>query len=407
MAKQVFSRADAEALDHSDPLAPCRAKFQLPEGSTYLVGHSLGPATRSALQRVQDTATDAWATGLVGSWNAAGWFHLAEHVGGRIGRLIGARSGEVMVCDSVSVNLFKLAAAALPLAGKARIMVEASEFPTDQYIAEALSGLAGVEFVRLAEGDGLEALRGGGVLLKSAVNFRTSGRVDMAEHELAADAGGGIVIWDLSHATGVLALDMHACGAKLAVGCTYKYLNGGPGAPAFVFAHRDIVNGLDSPLPGWMGHAEPFAFHADYAPKPDAVRFASGTPAILSLAALDGALDVFDGVHLEDVEHKAGQLGDMCVAVARAAGIKVSSPLNAPERGGHVSLRLDAGYPIVQALAAQGVMADFRTPDTIRFGCSPMFLSYIQMWDAMQSLTELLQSGDWDQPQFHKRALVT
>ena len=400
------SRAEAEALDATDPLALCRDAFALPEGVTYLVGHSLGPATIGALRNLRAASEGAWVNDRVGAWNSAEWIHLSEHVGNRLARLVGAKAGEVVVCDSVSINLFKLAASALPLARTRRLVVEEDEFPTDQYILDGLSGLTGVDLVRAAPGKGISQLEGG-VLVKSLVNYRSSQLADMAADEASAQSGGGVIIWDLSHATGVLDVKLSAASARFATGCTYKYLNGGPGAPAFVYARADVADRLETPLPGWMGHSAPFEFTSAYAPKTGTARFASGTPPILSLAALNGALDVFDGVSMVEVQSKARALGQMCLMMAEGMGLDIASPLDPASRGGHVSVCHPDGYPLARALADWGIEADFRTPHTIRFGLSPLFLGYAEIWDAMSELAEIIETHSWDTEAYREKAIVT
>lgn len=400
------SRDEAEDLDRRDPLAGAAERFDLPEGTTYLVGHSLGPPSRAAAARLA-AAQAAWSKDLVRSWNSAGWIDLAGRTGARIAALIGAGKDEVILADSVSVNLFKLAGAALPLARRYLLFVEADEFPTDQYILAGLGALSGAEARLLQPGETQTALSAGGVFIRSLVNYRTGEVADMAAYEAEARRHGALIIWDLSHATGILDLRLGASGALLATGCTYKYLNGGPGAPAFVYAASAIAPKLTSPLPGWMGHAAPFAFDGAYRPKDGAARFASGTPPILSLAALDGALEVFDGLALTELQTKARRLGAVAIARAAGLGITVGSPRDDLIRGGHVSLRISEGYPVVQALAARAVLADFRAPDTVRLGFSPLFLRYTQVWEAMDVLADILRTRSWDQPHFHARAAVT
>lgn len=403
-----FSQAlsSAQALDRADTLAGRRALFSLPEGCLYLVGHSLGPPPTSALERIA-AAQKAWQRDLVRSWNSAGWIDLAERVGSRIAPLIGVDADEVIIADSVSVNLFKLAAAALPLARRKLIMVEEDEFPTDQYIAEEMARQLGSEFQRLAAGSAFDALKLGGVLIRSAVNYRSSEIADIKTFEAEADKHGTLIVWDLSHATGVMDLSLKSSGARLAAGCTYKYLNGGPGSPAFVYVERSLASRLASPLPGWMGHDSPFRFSPHYTPRTGTARFASGTPPILSLAALDGALDAFEDVSPATLCAKARLLGDIVIAQAEAAGLEVMTPHASARRGGHVSIRIKEGYPVVQAMAAKGIMADFRAPDTVRLGLSPLFLSHEDVARAMAHLCEILQSRSWDRPEFHARARVT
>jgi kynureninase len=400
------SRTEALQCDAADPLAERPGLFDLPEGVTYLVGHSLGPPPRGAQEKLAAAQAD-WAEDLVRSWNTAGWIDLAERTGDRLAALIGAQPGEVIVADSVSVNLFKLAAAALPHAHAYALFVEEDEFPTDQYIAAGLGGLSGAQVRLLSSGGSFEALKAGGVVIKSVVNYRSAEVADIAAHEREAKRHGARIIWDLSHATGVLDLKLGADGAELAAGCTYKYLNGGPGAPAFVYVSNALSGRLANPLPGWMGHAAPFAFDGKYVPRDGVARFASGTPPILSLAALSGALEALEGVDLAQLQAKARALGALAIARAQSMGLDVLCPLEDARRGGHVSIRITEGYPVVQALAARGVMADFRAPDTVRFGVSPLFLTYAGVWDAMDALADILASKSWDQPQFHARAKVT
>lgn len=399
-------REDALEMDERDPLASARGQFGIDGGIIYLVGHSLGPQPLEARRKAQ-AALDAWEHQLVRGWNSAGWIDLSERTGERIAGLTGARPGSVIVTDNVSVNLFKLGAAALSLARRPLLVIEEDEFPTDLYIASQLGRLQRIEVRRAPPGEGIAALKDGGALIKSAVNYRSSEVADMATHEAEAHRHGAMIVWDLSHATGVRSLALESQGAQLATGCTYKYLNGGPGAPAFVYVAEEICGKVTSPLPGWMGHEAPFAFEAAYTPRKGAARFASGTPPILSLAALDGALEVIAGYGMPCLQAKAARLGALAIRRTRALGLEVLSPGEDPRRGGHVSVRINEGYAVVQALAARGVLADFRAPDTVRFGFSPLFLSYVQAWDAMDTLADILGARSWDQPQYHERAKVT
>lgn len=403
------TRADCEALDRSDPLGARRAAFSLPDGVIYLDGHSLGPATYAALQRVDQTAREEWANGLIRSWNSAGWIDLPRTVGAKLARLIGARPEEVIVTDSVSINLFKLASAALPHAARLAIIVEDSEFPTDQYIAEGLAASGAADFIRAGEDQGADALAqlGGGVLIKSVVNYRTARIADIRALEQHAAAHGGVIVWDLSHATGVIDLALNASGARLATGCTYKFLNGGPGAPAFIYARADMAVQLHSPITGWFGHADPFAFTSSYTPREGVARFATGTPGVLSLSALDAALEAFSGVYAAALTRKAQQLGDLVTARVHQLGLETISPTDSAQRGGHVSVRHLHGYAIVQALIARGVIPDFRAPDAIRFGVAPLYIRFTDIWDAMDHLADILATRDWDQPRFHQRNTVT
>lgn len=407
-AKIPTTREQCDALDRADPLAAVREAFALPEGVIYLDGHSLGPATHAALKRVQTAARDEWAHALIRSWNDAGWFELPRTVGAKLARLVGAQVDEVIVTDSVSVNLFKLATAALPLARGRVVIVEDSEFPTDQYVAEGIAGLTGAELMRVGVGEGSGVLaRTGGVLIKSVVNYRTSLVEDVAATEAIAAEAGGVIVWDLSHATGVLDLQLNVHGAKLATGCTYKFVNGGPGAPSFVYARGDVAARMQSPVSGWFGHAAPFAFDAGYRPLEGVGRFAAGTPGVLSLSALDASLAAFDGVAMSDVAAKARALGDLVVARTAALGLESISPADSRARGGHVSVRHAEGYAVTQALIARGIIPDFRAPDAIRFGVAPLYVRFVDVWDAMDQLGDILATRAWDRPEFMRRAAVT
>lgn len=402
------TREECEALDRDDPLSAVRAKFALPDGVIYLDGHSLGPATHAALERAQAAAHDEWARGLIRSWNDAGWFELPRKVGTKLARLVGARPDEVIVTDSVSVNLFKLATAALSLARERVVIVEDSEFPTDQFIAEGISGLTGAKLIRAESGEAEQALaRTGGVLIKSVVNYRTSLVENIAATEIVASKSGGLIVWDMSHATGVLDLQLNAHGAKLATGCTYKFLNGGPGAPGFVYARADVASQMRSPIAGWFGHAAPFAFDSTYRPLHGVGRFAAGTPSVLSLSALDAALNAFDGVSMRALAAKARALGDLVEMRTAALGLESISPADSMKRGGHVSVRHAEGYAVTQALIARGIIPDFRTPDAIRFGVAPLYVRFVDIWDAMDALADILATRAWDQPEFIYRNAVT
>ena len=395
-------REDAEALDRADPLSRFRGEFDLPEGVIYLDGNSLGPPPRSALARLRQCAEEAWGRGLIRSWNEAGWIDLPRRAGAKIARLIGADADAVIVCDSVSANIFKIAAALIGRRPGALLAVAADEFPTDQYVLEGLSKLAGAELQRIG---GREAPPAGAVIVKSLVHYKTAAVADMAEAERAAAAAGAEIIWDLSHATGAVVIDAGARGARFAVGCGYKYLNGGPGAPAFIFVRGDEAATLRQPLSGWMGAKSPFDFSSVYEPAAGVRRFATGTPPILSLAALDASLDLFENVDLHAVEAKTRALGDHFLAAGMEAGL--APVVVGGRRGGHVAFRHADAYAIVQALIARGVIGDFRAPDFARFGFSPLYLSYTDVWRAGEILKDVMARETWRDPIFARRSIVT
>ncbi len=410
MPANSFPTSLEEAIsdDKADPLADVRSAFFLPDEIIYLVGHSLGPATNRSLAALRDTADTEWRSGLVSSWNAAEWIDMPRILGAQIAKLIGASSDDVIVCDSVSVNLFKLVGALLRARrSDARIIVEAGEFPTDQYILEGLARQVGSQLIRVARGSGASALENGDILVRSLVDYRTAEVADVRQMEMDAERNGGTIVWDLSHATGVLDLKLADEGARFAVGCTYKYLNGGPGAPAFIYVRDDAVADLQTPLAGWLGHADPFAFTEHYEAAEGVQRFVAGTPPILSMAALKGALHAFDGVKLSDVEAKSRRLGNMCLSVFSRLGLQSPSPPISKRRGGHVSLIHDHGYAVSRALAKSGIKTDFRTPDTIRLGLSPLFLSYVDVWRALETLAEILETKRYLDTEFSVRLRVT
>jgi len=402
------SLSDALAADAADPLSAVRDQFDLKPGLVYLDGNSLGPPPKSALARLEETAHHAWKRDLIASWNTAGWIDWPKRCGDRIARLIGAATGSVLVCDSVSVNIFKLAGALMLRSGRTGLAVEAGEFPTDGYILQGLARLSGGALHRVAPGTSADALpQGTGVLVRSAVHYKTGAKVDIAAQERAAAEAGVEIIWDLSHAAGLIDLKLAEQGASYAVGCGYKYLNGGPGAPAFLHVRPERLEGLEQPVSGWMGHAQPFAFSDAYEGAAGIERFAAGTPPILAVAALDGALDVFDGLDMARLEAKARALGDLFLSRAAELGLDSVSPGVGEPRGGHVSLRHPEGYAIIQALIARGVVGDFRSPDLMRFGFSPLILSYAQVFDAAAALVEVVRAGAYQDPAFQRRAAVT
>jgi kynureninase len=396
---------EARALDASDPLRAYAAQFDLPDGVIYLDGNSLGAPPRAALARLQQAANKEWRDGLIRSWNGfesgKGWIDLPKRAGAKIAKLIGARPDEVIVCDSVSVNLFKLAAALIAKRPDADLCVDAGEFPTDQYVLEGVARMTGAPLIRLT---GREMPQNA-LLVRSLVHYKSAEILDMAATERRAATQGCDIIWDLSHATGLAAVDVAAAGAQFAVGCGYKFLNGGPGAPAFIYVAEKEAHKLDQPISGWMGHASPFEFRSKYEPASGVARFLAGTPPILSLSALDAALDLFDGIDMRLVESKARALGDLFIERSRNLGLAaVPSP---ERRGGHVCLVAQNGYQIMLALIARGVIGDFRAPNLMRFGFSPLYLSYSDVIRAAEILADVIATEDWKRPEYAQRSKVT
>ncbi len=431
-----LTRDACEARDRADGLAPLRALFALDaadaRGDIYLDGNSLGPLPRATAARVQQVVEQEWGDGLIRSWNTAGWITLPQHIGDKLARLVGVDAGELVVADSTSVNLYKVLAAAMTLAtadapGRRVILSERTNFPTDLYIADTAARERGYS-LRLVDADALPNAIGGdtAVVMLTHVNYRTGRMHDMAAVTRAAHAAGALVVWDLAHSAGAVPVTLYGDGfegsaADFAVGCGYKYLNGGPGAPAFVWAHpvhtrRMDAEGWRQPLAGWLGHAAPFAFTTDYQPGAGITRFICGTPPMVSLAALECGVDTLLAAEtaggMAAVRAKSVELTDLFIQLvdARCAGFGLSlvTPRDSALRGSQVSVAHDTGgYAMMQALIARGVVGDFRAPDILRFGFTPLYTRFVDVWDAVDRLTQVLHSGEWREARFTARAAVT
>lgn len=405
----VTSQQAAAALDANDPLAPMRERFTLPGDVIYLDGNSLGPLTTEAAARLTRTVALEWGEGLIRSWNSAGWIELPTTVAAKIARLVGADPASLTVTDSTSVNLFKVLCAALDKAGDRReILSEPGNFPTDLYIAEGVAGLKGAT-LRLSEDVASAIGPETAVVMVTEVDYRTGRKHDMAHLTRAAHEAGALVIWDLAHSAGAFPVDLAGADADFAIGCGYKYLNGGPGAPAFVYVapqHQDARQ----PLSGWFGHAAPFAFEPQFRPADGIGRFLTGTAPVLSMSALDAALDVFADVDLVVVREKSVALCELMIARVEALcgdRVTLASPRDPRRRGSQVSFRSPDGYAVMQALIARGVIGDFRAPDILRFGMAPFYVRFQDVVTAAETLAEILDTRAWDKPAFHARAAVT
>lgn len=411
---RALTRDDVAALDTADPLAARRARFELPEGVIYLDGNSLGALPSATPAHLERVVRSEWGQGLIRSWNSAGWIDLPQRVGDKIGRLVGAAAGQVVVADSTSVNLFKALAAAVRMRpGRSIILSERGNFPTDLYIAQGLGELIGGIELRLVEREEVaEAIDARtAVVMLTHVDYRTGALHDMAALTHAAQEAGALMLWDLAHSAGALPVALDGCNADLAVGCGYKYLNGGPGAPAFLYVAARHHAAFRQPLAGWMGHAAPFAFATGYEPASGIRRALCGTPAVLALAALEAGVDELLAVDIGDLRLKSVAMTRLFrTLVAQECAALGLSPVgpDAPERcGSQVSVRHPQGYAVMQALIARGVIGDFRAPDIMRFGFAPLYLRFADIWDAVQALRDILASGAWDRPEFHHRAAVT
>ena len=415
-----MTRNDALALDKADPLAALRDQFTLPEGVIYLDGNSLGVLPRSTAARVQQVVTQEWGQGLIRSWNDAGWINLPQRVGDKIARLVGAGAGELVVADSTSVNLFKVLSAALSITAadapqRKVILSERSNFPTDLYIAEALARERGF-VLQLADANDIPALLNErtAVLMLTHVNYRTGRMHDMAALTRAAHAAGALTVWDLAHSAGAVPVDLHASKADFAIGCGYKYLNGGPGAPAFVWVHPQHVDRFWQPLAGWIGHAAPFEFTPGYRPATGIARYLCGTPALLSLAALECGVDTLLAAEAHGgmvaLRAKSLALTRLFAAQVQATcpGLMLASPTDDNLRGSQVCFaHAEFAYPVVQALIARGVIGDFRAPDILRFGFTPLYLRFVDAWDAAEHLRQVLETEEWRSPEFNRKLAVT
>jgi kynureninase len=403
-----MDRTAAARLDRADPLARFRGAFVLPEGGIYLNGNSLGPLPRAAVADVARAVESQWGQGLVTSWNSAGWFDLPGALGGRIAGLIGAAPDEVVMTDSTGVNLFKATAAALALRpGRRVIVMEGSNFPTNNYVVQGLAAhLERGHEIRFAEKDAIAAAIDEDVaaVVLTQVHYKHAHILDMAAITERAHGAGALAVWDLCHSAGVLPVDLTAAGADFAVGCTYKYLNGGPGSPAFLHAAVRHHAAMRQPLTGWWGHDAPFAFDRDYRPASGIGRMLSGTQPILSMVGARAGIELAAEAGIEAARAKARALGDLFVAEVEerlgGAGFALISPRDGARRGGHVALDHEGGYPIMKALIAAGVVGDFRAPATLRFGFSPLYLRYVDVWDAVDALTRIMAEERWCAPEF-------
>ncbi|HEX6164492.1 MAG TPA: kynureninase, partial [Vicinamibacterales bacterium] len=423
----MITRDDCLGEDARDPLAPLRDQFALEQidrdGIIYLDGNSLGVLPKAAITRVKDVVEREWGVGLIRSWNAAGWIDLSQRIGDKIARLIGAGAGEVVVSDSTSVNIFKALHAALAInPGRNKILSERINFPTDLYIAETLARDLGLELV-LVDRDAITSHLDNqvAILMLTHANYQTGHLHDMRALTSAAQRAGAVTVWDLAHSAGAVPVDLNGANADFAVGCGYKYLNGGPGAAAFIWAHPSHIARLDrdkfrQPLSGWLGHAAPFAFATDYQPAPGMARFLCGTPPVLSMAALECGVDTLLAAEplggMTAIRDKSLVLTGLFMTLIEercaGKGFRIVTPHEPSRRGSQVSVAAsDDGYAIMQALIARGVIGDFRPPDILRFGFTPLYTRFVDVWDAVDHLTQVMQSSEWRDPKFAVRAAVT
>ncbi len=390
-----------------------KAKFALPEGLIYLDGNSLGPLPKGVAERVATMMRDEWGERLIRGWNDAGWMAAPERIGDRIAPLIGAAPGTVVMGDTLSIKMFQALAAALDLAPERKVVLsDDGNFPTDLYMARGLlEALGQGHELRVVAPEAVEGAIDDtvAVLMLTEVDYRTGRLHDMARLTATAHAAGALTVWDLAHSAGALPIDLAGTGADFAAGCTYKYLNGGPGAPAFIYIAPRWAEVARPVLSGWLGHEAPFAFDLDYRPHAGVSRMRVGTPPVIGLAALAAALDVWEGVSLEDVRRASIALSERFIAdvEARCPALTLASPRDPAQRGSQVSFRHPEGYAICQALIARGVIGDFRAPDTIRFGFAPLYIDEADVLAAVDILEAVMQGDLWDRPEYRTRARVT
>ena len=412
-----LTREDFTSLDKIDPLAKVRDEFSLPQNLIYFDGNSLGPLPKCTIHTLETMIQKEWGNGLIGSWNKENWINMPRELGNKIAPLVGAKLGEVIVVDSTSVNLFKVLTSALLLNKNRRVIVsEAENFPSDLYILEGVNKMFGESYERhlIKEGD-YEIDKyidtSTAVVMLSHVNYKTGRISDIKRITSIAHEKGALVIWDLSHSVGVMPLYLHDCGVDFAVGCTYKHLNGGPGAPGFLYVHKSLIEKVSQPLTGWMGHIQPFEFVVNYQPANDICKYICGTPPIIAYKAIESGLTVFEQVSMNVVREKSIKLSEMFIQLMQQEcikfGFELFSPRNAEQRGSQVSFTHGNGFSIMQTLISHSVVGDFRQPNILRFGFSPLYMRFKDVWDAVICLREIMQTKEWQSEQFNKRGYVT
>jgi kynureninase len=387
----TISRADAAAADADDPLAQWRDEFVIPDPAlVYLDGNSLGRTPRRTVAAIGALLTDQWAGDLIASWWEHGWLDMPLAVGDLLAPLIGARPGEVAVHDSTTIGIFQLVNVALDLApGRSVIAVDDHDFPTDRYVVEGIVRLRGAQ-VRW----GFDDLTGVDVVVRSLVDYRTAEVADLAAETARARSAGAITIWDLSHAAGVLEVDVHAAGVELAVGCTYKFLNGGPGSPAFTFVSSTLHDGVVQPIWGWHAQTDPFTMDRPFAPRPGVARMLNGTPGILGLIGAREGISLTVEAGLPAIATKARRLTALGIDLVDQFGLETVTPREPDRRGGHVGVRRDDAVELHRALAERNVVVDRRDPDVLRLGMSPLTTRFVDVYDALATLAELVHAAD-------------
>jgi kynureninase len=408
----MLTRDQCLELDRNDPLRHLRDRYHVPDGMIYLDGNSLGLMPKAARDRVRKAVEQEWAEDLITSWNKHGWFRLPHTIGDKIARLVGAGEGNLVVTDTISVNMFKVLGAALAMRPDRKVILsDTGDFPSDLYVAQGFARFMsnGTQLKTVAPEAVVDAITSDvAVVMLTDVDYRTSRRHDMAAITRKAHDSGALIIWDLAHSAGALPVDLLGIGADFAVGCTYKYLNGSPGSPGFVFVHPTLQKQAMPPLVGWFGHAEPFAFDTQFTPSAGISRMQCGTQAVLSLQALDAALDQWSDVDMQAISSKAHALGTIFIdAVEASSSLTLAGPRTMSTRGSHVSFHCQNGYAVMQAMIAQRIIGDFRAPDIIRFGFAPSYNTHVEAFDAASALCRILRDKSWDRPDYLAKKTVT
>lgn len=410
-----LTREDFIALDNEDVLAPFAEEFHIPNGMIYLDGNSLGAMPKAAMARVKEVIEKEWGEDLIKSWMKAGWFNLVETLGNKTAPLIGADKGEVIYCDSTGLNVYKLVAAGLDMRpDRKQIVMEGSNFPTDNYVVQGLiKQLDKGHEIRFAEQNEIfDAIdEDVAVVCLTHVHYKTGYLHDMKKITAKAHSVGAIVVWDLCHSAGALPVDLNYCNVDMAVGCSYKYLNGGPGSQAFVFVAKRHFGKAKQPLTGWWSHAAPFAFERDYRPRGDIRQMSTGTEPIIPIATAEVGIDIFLRADMDEIRKKSLKLTDLFIELIEQRlgeyGFSLATPLDHTYRGSQVSVHSENGFAIMQAMIAENVIGDFRAPDIMRFGFTPLYVSYVNVWDAVEILKNIMDEKRWDKSEFKQMGTVT
>ena len=412
-----LTREDFIKLDTLDPIKKVREEFALPKDIIYFDGNSLGPLSKNTIKSLDSVIQREWGDGLVRSWNDENWINLPRNLGNQIAPLIGAKEGEVIVVDSTSVNLFKVLSSALMLNKNRKVIVsESGNFPSDLYILEGVNNMFGESYERCLMDEGDEEIEkyidsSTAVVVLSHINYKTGRITDIKKITTFAHEKGALVVWDISHSVGVFPMNLHDLGVDFAVGCTYKHLNGGPGAPGFLFVHSSLIEKVSQPLTGWLGHIKPFDFEVEYKPANDINKFICGTPPIIAYKAIESGLEIFKDLSIIEIREKSTKLSEMFIQLMKQEcsefGFTLFSPKNSEQRGSQISFLHENAYSIIQALISHGIIGDYREPNVMRFGISPLYMRFEDVWNAITCLREIMQTGQWQSEKFKNKNYVT